>query len=50
LHGANAKFERRFNQVERRLAARGVAPGDAGLEAMEAEWQAVKAAESRDKA
>ena len=50
LRGANAKFERRFNQVERRLAARGVAPGDVGLEAMEAEWQAVKAAESRDKA
>jgi ATP diphosphatase len=45
LRGANAKFERRFTGVERRLAARGMAPGDAGLEAMEAEWQAVKRAE-----
>ncbi|NKC31497.1 nucleoside triphosphate pyrophosphohydrolase [Falsiroseomonas selenitidurans] len=46
LAGANAKFERRFNQMEARLAARGQAPADAGLAAMEAEWQAVKAAEA----
>lgn len=45
LRSANAKFERRFNAVELRLAARGLAPSDAGLEAMEAEWQAVKTAE-----
>ncbi|TCZ66784.1 nucleoside triphosphate pyrophosphohydrolase [Roseicella aquatilis] len=45
LRAANAKFERRFTGVERRLARRGLAPTDAGLEAMEAEWQAVKAAE-----
>jgi ATP diphosphatase len=45
LRAANAKFERRFSGVERRLATQGLAPGDAGLEAMEAEWQAVKAAE-----
>jgi ATP diphosphatase len=45
LAGANAKFERRFNGVEARLAARGLAPADAGLVEMEAEWQAVKAAE-----
>ena len=45
LRGANAKFERRFTGVEQRLAAQGLAPGDAGLEAMEAEWQAVKRAE-----
>jgi nucleoside triphosphate diphosphatase len=45
LRGANAKFERRFTGVEARLAAQGLAPGDAGLEAMEAEWQAVKRAE-----
>ncbi|MGX9965187.1 nucleoside triphosphate pyrophosphohydrolase [Roseomonas sp. F4] len=45
LAGANAKFERRFRAVEGRLAARGLAPADAGLEAMEAEWQAVKVAE-----
>ncbi len=45
LAAANAKFERRFGAVEQRLAARGLAPADAGLAAMEAEWQAVKAAE-----
>ncbi|MDP3418197.1 nucleoside triphosphate pyrophosphohydrolase [Falsiroseomonas sp.] len=45
LAAANAKFERRFVAVEKRLAARGLAPADAGLEAMEAEWQAVKTAE-----
>lgn len=45
LRSANAKFERRFNTVEQRLAARGLAPADAGLDAMEAEWQAVKATE-----
>jgi nucleoside triphosphate diphosphatase len=49
LAGANAKFERRFGAVERRLAARGLAPGDVGLEAMEAEWQAVKAEEQDDR-
>jgi ATP diphosphatase len=46
LTAANAKFERRFNGVEARLAARGLAPSDAGLDAMEAEWQAVKASET----
>ncbi|MBK1660413.1 nucleoside triphosphate pyrophosphohydrolase [Paracraurococcus ruber] len=45
LRGANAKFERRFNAVEQRLARQGLSPADAGLEAMEAEWQAVKATE-----
>jgi ATP diphosphatase len=45
LRGANAKFSRRFNGVEQRLAEKGFSPGDAGLEAMEAEWQAVKRAE-----
>lgn len=45
LRAANAKFERRFTEVERRLAGRGLAPADAGLEAMEAEWQAAKAKE-----
>lgn len=45
LAAANAKFERRFRAVESRLAARGLAPADAGLEAMEAEWQAVKVTE-----
>jgi ATP diphosphatase len=45
LRGANDKFSRRFDAVERRVAADGMALGDAGLERMEAEWQAVKAAE-----
>lgn len=48
LRGANTKFERRFRGVEQRLANRGLAPADAGLEVMEAEWRAVKAAEATD--
>ncbi|MBD0275059.1 MAG: nucleoside triphosphate pyrophosphohydrolase [Acetobacteraceae bacterium] len=44
LRSANAKFERRFKAVEQRLAAKGLSPADAGLDAMEAEWQAAKAA------
>ncbi len=42
LQSANAKFTRRFEAVERHLAAAGLAPADAGLAAMEAAWQAVK--------
>jgi ATP diphosphatase len=42
LAAANAKFERRFGAVERRLAAEGKAPQDVGLDAMEAAWVAVK--------
>ncbi|MFL1461982.1 nucleoside triphosphate pyrophosphohydrolase [Roseococcus sp. DSY-14] len=42
LGAANRKFERRFAAVEAALAGRGLAPADAGLEAMEAEWQAAK--------
>ena len=45
LHGATEKFTRRFNEVELRLAARGLAAADAGLDAMEAEWAAVKETE-----
>jgi ATP diphosphatase len=41
----NAKFERRFREVERRLAAQGKAPGEATLEEMDALWDAVKAEE-----
>lgn len=48
LRAANAKFERRFTGVEQRLAAKGLTPGDTGLEVMEAEWQAVKAAEKSE--
>lgn len=47
LRAGNAKFERRFGAVEARLAARGLAPQDATLEAMEGEWQAAKKAERR---
>ncbi len=45
LQQANAKFTRRFNAVEARLAADGQAPGDATLETMEAHWVAVKKTE-----
>jgi ATP diphosphatase len=41
----NAKFERRFREVERRLAAQGRAPGEAGLAEMDALWEAIKAEE-----
>jgi ATP diphosphatase len=45
LRQANEKFARRFGAVEQRLAQTGKAPADATLDEMEAEWQAVKAAE-----
>ena len=45
LQQANAKFTRRFNSVEDRLAKAGQSPADATLEAMEAHWAAVKRAE-----
>jgi nucleoside triphosphate diphosphatase len=45
LRSTNAKFERRFRQVETLLAADGKRPEDADLAAMEALWQLVKRAE-----
>ncbi len=45
LRHANRKFARRFAAVETRLAATGRTPAEAGLAAMEAEWQAVKIVE-----
>jgi ATP diphosphatase len=48
LRQANAKFSRRFAEVERRVAQEGMALADAGLKRMEAHWQAVKAAECED--
>jgi ATP diphosphatase len=45
LQGANAKFTRRFRHIETMLAARGVSPGDASLEEMEALWQDAKTKE-----
>lgn len=45
LRGACRKFERRFRKIEERLAARGIDSARAGLDTLEAEWQAIKAAE-----
>jgi ATP diphosphatase len=46
LRHANAKFERRFRQVEARLTAAGQRAADVGLDALEALWQQVKEIES----
>ena len=46
LRHANAKFERRFRGVEARLRAAGKSAADVGLDALEALWQQVKAAEA----
>ena len=45
LQQSHAKFTRRFNAVEARLAENGQTPADATLEAMEAHWSAVKKSE-----
>jgi len=45
LHGANGKFARRFREIERRLAARGIAPAEAGLAAMDAIWDQLRGEE-----
>jgi ATP diphosphatase len=45
LNRSNAKFERRFREIERRLAARGIEPSKAGLEAMDAVWNQLRAEE-----
>ncbi len=42
LRDANAKFERRFRQVEAHLAAEGQAPADVGMERLEALWVRAK--------
>jgi ATP diphosphatase len=46
LRAANAKFTRRFQAVEARLAAEGRRPSEASLAEMEAHWAAVKSAET----
>jgi len=46
LRHANAKFERRFRQVEARLGAAGRSAADVDLDALEALWQQVKTAEA----
>lgn len=45
LRRTNAKVERRFAQIEDRLAAQGSTPSAASLEEMDALWNAVKAEE-----
>ncbi|MCK0170171.1 nucleoside triphosphate pyrophosphohydrolase [Aliiroseovarius sp. S1123] len=45
LRHANAKFERRFKGIERRLATMGKTPEDSDLEEMDSFWEAEKAAE-----
>ena len=42
LRGANAKFERRFSHIERRLAENGRRPEGASLDEMEALWGEAK--------
>ncbi len=49
LRGANAKFERRFSHIERRLGETGRRPEAAGLDEMEALWQEAKSLEPRDR-
>lgn len=49
LRAANAKFTRRFRQIEAELAKRGKRPEQTGLAEMEAIWQAVKQAERAGK-
>ena len=46
LRGANAKFTRRFDSVERRLADQGKVPSEASLDEMEALWAEAKASEA----
>jgi tetrapyrrole methylase family protein/MazG family protein len=46
LHGTNRKFERRFREVERLLAAEGTRTTDAGLARMDDLWNQVKAEEA----
>ncbi|WP_118135326.1 nucleoside triphosphate pyrophosphohydrolase [Oceanicella sp. SM1341] len=50
MRRVNAKFERRFRGVEQRLAAEGRTPAEAGLAAMDAHWDAIKAEEKAAKA
>lgn len=47
LAKANHKFERRFREVERLIAAQGLAMEQASLEQMEAAWQQVKQQEAQ---
>jgi uncharacterized protein YabN with tetrapyrrole methylase and pyrophosphatase domain len=42
LTATNAKFERRFDEMEQRLRAQGLSLAEATLDQMEAEWQHAK--------
>jgi tetrapyrrole methylase family protein/MazG family protein len=42
LNRANGKFARRFRAIERRLAERGIAAAEAGLEAMDEIWNQLR--------
>ncbi|MEA4838648.1 MAG: nucleoside triphosphate pyrophosphohydrolase [Rhodospirillaceae bacterium] len=44
LRRCNRKFERRFHYIERKLAASGLTPKEAGLDAMDALWTEAKTA------
>jgi nucleoside triphosphate diphosphatase len=46
LHATNVKFERRFREIEKRLAAQGMRPADAGLSRMDELWNQVKSEET----
>lgn len=48
LRGANAKFQRRFRHIERRLRDAGRTPADSSLDEMEALWQEAKQGERGD--
>ncbi len=50
LHRTNGKFDRRFREVERLLAAEGTTPKDAGLSRMDDLWNQVKAGETAEPA
>lgn len=47
LRGANAKFERRFHHIERRLSEQGSTPEAASLDDMEALWTEAKRLEKK---
>ncbi len=49
LREANAKFQRRFEHMERTIEATGRSLAEAGLDDMEAGWQAAKRAERPDR-
>jgi tetrapyrrole methylase family protein/MazG family protein len=46
LHSTNMKFERRFREIEKRLAAQRVSPAEAGLTRMDALWNQIKSEEA----